>query len=316
MVNQLVESLVPSHQADVYFSERRVLIDHFVDHHLTWPGTLCLHRAAFGFDLLRAPVNVALSPVLVLARVMAWVCRRLNLPRLAGWLGRRRILLRTRVSARIEAAILTDLLDVPLLSGADAYDRQALSFSILSAPRFREIAFSQRVEVRALASRILDAIGEYTGTRSAMAEFTTALFTLMLGAIAFQALTPGMISIAPGVAEAISRSMAVANFPFGKTLGELWFGVFPIAPAPWLVAATVTGIILLGSMSAAFAGLIADPVQVRRGIHRRRLLRLVDTLEAEMIGADSKPFVAREHYFVRLMDVFDAALSMFRAFRG
>ncbi|TGD41257.1 hypothetical protein EEB11_19225 [Pseudotabrizicola sediminis] len=66
------------------------------------------------------PVNVTTSiaflvlpPILDLARVTAWICRRLHLPRIANWLLDRRLLLRTAVSARVEAATLNDLLDVP-----------------------------------------------------------------------------------------------------------------------------------------------------------------------------------------------------------
>jgi hypothetical protein len=122
--------------------------------------------------------------------------------------------------------------------------------------------------------------------------------------------------MAPGLAGAMSHAAAVAGFPLGEALGGLWYGVFPVGPSPWLVASTVAGLMLLGSVFAAFAGLIADPVQARLGIHRRRLLRLIDTLEAETIGPDDKPFVAREHFLARIFDVWDAALSVLRAFRS
>jgi hypothetical protein len=36
-----------------------------------------------------------------------------------------------------------------------------------------------------------------------------------------------------------------------------------------------------GAVVAAFSGIIADPLQRRLGLHRRRLLRLVDALEAQ-----------------------------------
>lgn len=41
------------------------LIDGFVRPHYRRPGALRLHRHAIGWDLLRAPVNVALALVLV-----------------------------------------------------------------------------------------------------------------------------------------------------------------------------------------------------------------------------------------------------------
>ena len=49
-------------------------------------GTLALHRHALGLDLLRAPVNVTLSPLFLLSRLAAPVLRRLRMARAADWL--------------------------------------------------------------------------------------------------------------------------------------------------------------------------------------------------------------------------------------
>jgi hypothetical protein len=294
---------------------RLAKVDAFVQRHFTWPGTLRLHRAALGADILRAPVNALMSPILLLARLAAWICRRVGLHGAALWLSRRRFLLRTAVAARIEAAVLTELLDVPLVPGADP---EAQHRAILAAPRLRE-AIRGRGSVggaQDMAEGIMRAVSEYTGTRSAVAEFTTALFTLAIGALAFRALTPGMISMAPGVAEAVSREVALAEFPLGSGLGSLWYGVFPAGPDPWLVAATIAGLVLLGSVVAAFAGTIADPAQAWLGIHRRRLMRLLDAVDAEIGGTHPRPFVGREHLLVRAFDLWDAVLSMLRVFRG
>lgn len=298
--------------------QRIAAADAFVSRHLTWPGTIRLHRHALGLDILRAPVNVILSPVFLLTRIAAWIFRRMRLRRAADWLGRRQIILRTAVAARVEALVVTDLLGVPLPPHAAAPDREALSLAILAAPRHRALFRRQSSPeaARALSDRIVAAIGDYAGTRSAIAEFTTALFTLAVGAIAFRALTPGVISMAPGVAGALSHSAAIEGFPLGRTLGSAWYGVFPVGPEPWMVAATVLGLVMLGAVVAAFAGILADPVQARLGIHRRRLMRLMETLEAETGGRRDRPFVAREHLLVRIFDLWDAALSVLRVFRG
>jgi len=299
-------------------AERTARIYAFVDRHFTWPGTLHLHRAAVGFDILRAPVNVLLSPVLVLVRLLAWVCGKLRLARTAQWLQRRRLLLRTAVSARVEAAILTELLGVPLATGDSVQDRAALGRAILAAPHLRE-AIRQRGSVagaQAMADRVTGALGDYTGTRSAMAEFTVALLTLAVGGVVFQALTPGMMSMAPGVAEAVSRGAAVSGFPLGETLGGVWYGVFPVGPSPALVAGVLAGLMMLGAVLAAFAGILADPVQTRLGLHRRRLMRLFATIDAETTGNQGRDFVAHEHVLVRVFDLWDTVLSVLRAFRG
>lgn len=304
--------------SDIRQNGRRDSVDAFVKHHFTWPGTLHLHGAALGLDILRAPVNVMLSPILVLARLVAWICRKLRMPRVADWLLARRLLLRTAVSARVEAAILNELLDAPLPSNIAIPDRASMSRAILAAPRFREVIRSRGTvaEAKATADRIVGALGDYTATRSSIAEFTTGLVTLTIGAIVFQALTPGMISMAPGVAGAVSHGNAVEDFPLGAPLGGVWYGVFPVGPSPGLIAVTVLALMLLGSVIAAFAGIFADPLQARLGIHRRRLMRLFRTLDAEMDGTRNTPFAAQEHLLPRTFDLWDAALSVLRVFRG
>ena len=124
---------------NAYFAGRRARVDGFVEHHFTWPETLHLHSAALGWDFLRAPINVMLSPVLVLTRIAAIACRRIRLRGIANWLAGRRILLPTAVSRRVEALIATDLLDLPPPQGAAARDPGALSRAVLAAPQFREL---------------------------------------------------------------------------------------------------------------------------------------------------------------------------------
>ena len=301
-----------------YFEQRRERVDAFVARHFTWPGTLRLHGAALGWDILRAPVNVALSPVLVLARIASYLCRQAGWRGGADWLGARRILLRTDVARRVEALVATDLLELPPDRAAGTGDPRALARAVLSAPQFREMIRRRgnADEAEALGRRIAGAVAEYAGTRSAVAEITTALCALVVGALAFQALTPGMLSMAPGIAEAMAHSTAVAAFPLGRTLGGLWYGVFQPGAPPLLVAGTLAALVALGSVVAAFAGVLADPVQSRLGIHRRRLARLIDVLETELAGAGERPFVAREHFYARFMDLWDAAASALRIFRG
>lgn len=301
-----------------YFAEKRAQVPPFVTRHFTWPGTLHLHRAALGWDILKAPLNVLLSPLFVLTRIAAYLCGLVGLQSGASWLARRQILLRTAVSQRVEARIATDLLELPKAKGTLNYDKDELLHAVLDAPQFREMIRKREspCDARALGQRVADALAEYTATRSAVAEMTTALCTLAVGALTFQALTPGMISMAPGVANAMAQSTAIADFPLGQTIGGMWYGVFTARAAPWLVIVTMVSLVMIGSVVAAFAGVLADPVQCRLGIHRRRLLRLIDTLEDELVGTGEKPFVAREHFYARFMDLWDALASLSRAFRN
>ncbi|MBM2294438.1 hypothetical protein JQX09_21160 [Sulfitobacter pseudonitzschiae] len=313
-------NLMPSDAANPqgYFAGLRALVNGFAAQHFTWPGTFRLHRVAFGWDVLRAPLNVLLGPVFLLTRLISYLCLRLRLRRVGGWLARRRILLRTAVAARVETLIVTDLLGLPLDAGDRARDPSALARAVLAAPQFREMIRKRSDPAAADASgqRIARALADYASTRSAVAEMTTALCTIAVGASLFNALTPGMISLAPGVADALARSTAIAAFPLGETLGGMWYGMFRPGASPVLIGLTVAALIIVGSVFAAFAGIIADPVQSRLGIHRRRLLRLIDTLEVELQGSGHKAFATREHIYARALDIWDAAASLLRIFRS
>lgn len=300
----------------IYFNGLRGQVNGFVSQYFTWPGTVRLHGFAFGWDILRAPLNVMLAPVFLLTRLIAYICLRLNLRHIGGWFAQRRILLRTAVSQRVEALIVTDLLGVPL--GAGAHDPSVLAHAVLAAPQFREMIRKRPdpAAAEAVGQRIATALTDYASTRSAVAEMTTALCTIAFGALVFNALTPGMISMAPGVAEALARSTAIAAFPLGETLGGVWYNIFSPGASFVLLGLTIAALIMAGSVFAAFAGILADPVQSWLGIHRRRLLRLIDTLETELTDGATKPFAAREHLYARVLDIWDAVASLLRIFRS
>jgi hypothetical protein len=300
------------------FAETRSRLDGFVAQNFTWPGTFRLHGAALGWDILRAPFNVALSPVFLLTRIAAYLFRRAGWRRFGDWLARRRILLPTTVAHRVEALIVTDLLGLPLAREADARDPSALAQAVLAAPQFQEAIQMQpsAEDAETLGRRISAALGDYAGTRSAVAEMTTAICALAIGALVFRALTPGVISMAPGVANILAHTAAVETFPLGETLGGLWYGVFAADAPGWLVGVTFAGMLMISSVFAAFAGVFADPVQSRLGIHRRRLVRLLDTVERAIVGREDKAFTSPEHYYARFLDVWDAAASALRMFRS
>lgn len=255
----------------------RAKVDEFVRRHFRLAGTLKLHGAALGWDLLRAPVNVALAPVFLLTKLAALLFRWAGLRRPAAWLGARRVLLPTAVSRAVTALIATDL-----LRGADLNH----------------------------GSRKL--IEDYAGVRSAVSEITTTLVVLAAGIALFGTTTPGIVSLAPNVSGYVVHSSAVENFPLGSGLGEVWYGTFPVTQPVWLVVATGVMLAMAASVLTTFAGIIADPIQARLGIHQRRLTRLLERI-AVAEGAPSH--LAPEHILARLADLADAGVSLVRVFR-
>lgn len=258
------------------------LVHAFVDRHFTWPGTLRLHRASLGLDLLRAPVNLALAPVFLIVRLMALVLMGLRLRRAGRWLAARRILLRSDAACVIERAVMDELLRHRSPQGNHDTANWA------------------------------QVVQDYVGIRNAVAEIATTVLVLGVGLIAFRAATPGVLSLAPFVSDRTALHTAVARFPLGETLGHAWYGLFPVDLSAWYMAGVGVLLLVSASVVTTFAGIIADPFQAALGIHQRRLLRLLARIDAAKAPGTE---IAREHLLARLADLSDAALAFLRMLR-
>ncbi|MEI4471217.1 DUF6635 family protein [Frigidibacter sp. MR17.24] len=265
----------PADMPAAAFDAARARVSGFARRHFSVRGTLRLHRAALGWDLLRAPANTALAPVNLLLRLLAMALYAARARGLARRIAARPLILRTDTARAIERLVRDELLGPPI--AADALH-----------------------------------LGAYGDTRGAVAEFTTSLVPLGAGAALFKTVTPGVLSLAPAFALSVAQGAAIAAFPLGGGIGALWYGAFPAAPSTGLTLGVAAAMMLVLSLCASFAGLVADPVQLRLGIHQRRLHRLIDALEAEARDAGSGRFAAGEHYLARVWDATDAGVSLIR----
>jgi hypothetical protein len=68
----------------------------------------------------------------------------------------------------------------------------------------------------------------------------------------------------------------------------------------------------LGAVASAFSGVIADPIQRRLSLHRRRLLRLIGALEAQFFSDEAAGLVVRDHYVARLLSLFELLAGAYR----
>ncbi len=294
-----------------YFADRRARVGSFVDRHFSLRGTLAIHRAALGFDILRTPVNLTLAAPQVGLRLAGAAATRLGARRLGARLGGTRLLLRTAVARRIDWLIRTDLLELPARDGARVATRDALAEAILGQPELAAALRPLLAEIGrsaadpAFRARIEQAVAEYTGSRAAAAEVTTGLLSLGTGALAFSKVTPGIATLGPTLAALFAQQAAVASFPLGATLGGVWYGLFPAAAPLGLVVGMTGGLMMAGSTVAAFAGIVADPVQRRLGLHRTRLLKLIASLERQANDPAAPGLALRDHYVARLLDLFD-----------
>lgn len=247
-------------------------------------GTWRLHRAAIGWDMLRAPLNLVLAPLLFLTRLLGLLLRKLGAARLGAWLLSRRLLLPTALGARISAKLEGFLND---LDGA--------GLGVAAGQVARRVAIARLISVRA-----------------AVSEITTMLILLSMGLMLFGRATPGVVSLAGPVAGRGAEALAIDAFPLGRFLGRAWYGVFPVNPSVWEMLMAGGVLAVLAALIASFAGLIADPLQLWSGMHRRRLTRFLNRLDEEA-GDEG---IEREHLAARIGDLTDLALTLFRSFRG
>ena len=78
---------------------------------------------------------------------------------------------------------------------------------------------------------------------------------------------------------------------------------------------TTGGLMLAATAFAAVAGVVSDPIQRALGLHRARLTRMVNALEAQTLDPAAAGFTVHDHYVARLLDLFDlvgAALRLTR----
>ena len=301
-----------------YFRSRHDRVDAFVDDCFSLSGTLALHRRALGLDVLRAPANILLMPVAAVVRFTAFLARNAGAASLAARLRSRPILLRTAVDREIAWRIHTELLELPYRDGDRVFARDALAEEILCDPALTAVFDDERwppgdreQDVR-VHPRLSEAVCAYAASRSATSELSVAAAALGAGAIVAHSFTPTALSLGPTLAGTVAHQAAVSGFPLGPALGGVWYGLFPVHPSLFM-SVVVTGMLLgVVSIAAAFSGVVTDPLQRRLGLHRRRLRRMLSSLEASCTEPDSGEFTAREQYVLRLLDVVEVARLLHR----
>ena len=302
-----------------YFNDRHERINPFVDRNFSLRGSLRLHRAAVGWDIARAPLNLAMAAPQLGLLAASHAARKLGAPHVADQLGSKRLMVHTAVGQELAWRLHADLLELPYRSGGRVTTKDALAETILSDPRVVATltpaleALGRTGEDPALQQRLESAISEYAKTRAAATEFTTTLLSLSAGALVLRKLTPGAMTLGPTLANAIVQRAAALSFPMSGALGSVWYAMIPIAPSAVLVAALTGGLMAASTVASAFAGVVADPVQRKLGLHQHRLHRMLDALERQMQDPTAPGFVVHDHYVARLLDLFDVASAVVRA---
>jgi hypothetical protein len=310
---------IVGHAIGRYVASRHERVPGFVDRHFSLIGSLRLHRQALGLDLVRAPANVILMLPYLGMQVGGVALRRLGARHAARRLSSRTLFLNTDVARELTWRLHSELLELPYDDGRHRSDKDALTEAILADPRVAAAVDVLAAVARRHAddpdrqARLRRLLESYAGTRAAAADLVNNVLLASAGMAAFQKLTPGTLTLGPVIAAALAHQAAVASFPLGASLGGIWYGLFPATPSVALVAGATGGLVLLTATTAAFAGVISDPLQRALGLHQRRLHRLIDALGRELEGDSDAAFHARDHYVARVFDLIDLARATYRA---
>ncbi|MGA7982346.1 MAG: DUF6635 family protein [Chromatiaceae bacterium] len=292
-----------------YFGERRERVTQFVTEHYSFRGSLRLHRHALGLDLLRAPANVLWAVPYLGVNLSRAALHRSGARRLAAALQRLRPGFQTAVQREVLRLVQEELLGLPAghrVGGPDALAAAVLSQPTVAGAIERYLASIRvRAEDPAFRRALTADLASYAVTRAAASDLVCAALTTTSGALAFGKLTPGALSAGPALAALLAQQAAVSQFLLGPTLGAWYYGVIPATASAGLIAASTGGVATGLALFAAFAGLAADPLQARMGIHRRRLLRLIDALEQRFFGVARHGFRPRDQYLARVFDLID-----------
>lgn len=308
-----------------YFDDCRARVPAFIDRHFHYPGAVTTNRMALGWDMLRAPINLLWAPVYALACLLKLLTgKRKGL----GWLhtvaDRVPAGFTTRVQAHISDLIQQDLLNnrqprraTQKIDKAERAARQESSLletyliealEAVYARHNSEPVDHQRF-TRLIEPVLADALSQYRVTRTASADITNSISCTVLGAFAFQKFTPGGIGLGVVLASMLAKTLAARDFFLGETVGNWYYSVFPPEPSLATTAGVMLAVMAALAAFAALSGVISDPVQAAIGLHRRRLLKLLDHLEQDISLSTQSSFRPKDQYVARILDTFDMIKS-------
>jgi hypothetical protein len=307
------------HAIERYIAARHERVTAFVDRHFGLIGALRLHRHALGLDLLRAPANVLLVVPYLGMQLGGAMLRRLGARHAARRLSSRTPFFDTDVARELTWRLYSELLELPYDGGRRRSEGDALAAAIMADPRVAAAVDPLAALAHGHAhdadrqARLRHLLESYASTRAAAADLVNNVLLGSAGMAAFQQLTAGTLTLAPVIAAALAQQAAIASFPLGAGLGGIWYGLFPATSSAALIAGATAGLVLLTATTAAFAGVISDPLQRALGLHQRRLHRLIDALGRQLRGDSDAAFHARDHYVARIFDLIDLARATYRA---
>ncbi|GAB1255814.1 hypothetical protein NBRC116494_03160 [Aurantivibrio plasticivorans] len=285
----------------IYFSQCRSRIPAFCNTHFNFSGAWKTNRRAFGWDIIKAPINLFWAPIYIALILFGLLLRKAGLEFPARLLLKMPSGLTTQVQHYVAQAIHTEL----LCSNDPTQSLQ--SCIVVELDKLSTQSTDHQLLYQQLEPVVKDALNQYTITRTASADITNSLLSTIVGAFAFKKFTPGGFAIGIYLASYIAHHLAVSDFLLGAFFGKLYYALFPPTPSWQILAVSIAAILAILSILASFSGIISDPMQLHLGIHRKRLEKLVDKLEKDFKAQEVGGFRPKDQYVARILELVDAA---------
>ena len=294
-----------------YIQSRRAMVPAFVKEHFSFKGALRLNKKGVGHDLLKAPLNVAWALPYASLIAFSYIMKKAGLKTIPSKIGGIPPGFKTEIQKEINWLIFTELLELPFTQGERTSKKDALFEAIIDQPEISSLFIDglSRIHSRSrdpkFRLKLEKNLQEYSKSRTAAAELAGSIISLSAGAGVLGKMTPGAITVGGGLAAAIGQHTAISNFFLGPTLGSIYYGVFPASVSMGLVIASTGTVMAALAVLTCFSGMITDPLQVKLGLHQRRLDKLIDCIEKELRGFGDSKLKIKEHYVARIVDLID-----------
>ena len=294
-----------------YFARCEDNIPNFVNRHFRYPGAITTNRVAFGWDMLRAPLNLFWAPIYALVCVLKYATGR---SRKLAWFHRTLQLVpsgfSTRVQQHISTLVVCDLLQHHENNEQVKTLKHYIIDSLEKVYESGNKAHPTHQQFHEAVEPLVDeALTQYQVTRTASADIANSLSCTVLGAFAFKKFTPGGVGIAIVLASILTKTMATQNFIFGKTLGGIYYRLFPPEPSLATLSIALVAVMTVLSALAAFSGIVTDPIQAAMGLHQKRLKKMLAHLEQDFLNKTQNSFRPKDQFIARIMDTFDMIKS-------
>src|SRR5436309_3247908 len=109
-------------------------------------------------------------------------------------------------------------------------------------------AIGHRADHPMFRKQLEQMVATYTESRTAAAEITATLITMAAGAAALKQVTPGAMLLGRALASLIALS---GRRGIVSTREHIWYGFFPVAASPGLIAGTTGTVMAAGVIVAA-----------------------------------------------------------------